>query len=182
MTRRLFGAVAAFAIVAGSAQPAQAQFALGYTDIGATIGLGGIGSAGLAFGARFERALRAAPEGLGTGVIGLQVGADYYGWSASFPGYSWDVSYIPISATANYHFDLENDRIDPFAGVGLGYQIVSCSYSGSFGTNTCGYSSGIYFVGRLGARYFMNPNLALYGDVGAGAATLNVGAMFKVSD
>jgi hypothetical protein len=176
MTRRLFGAVAAFAIVAGTAQPAQAQFALGYTDIGATIGLGGIGSAGLAFGARFERALRAAPEGLGTGVLGIQIGADYWSWSVPFYSYT----YMPVGGTVNYHFDLENDRIDPFLGLGLGYTILSCDYSGS-GGDVCP-NSGIYFIGKAGARYFMRPNLALYADVGAGAATLNVGAMFKVSD
>jgi hypothetical protein len=174
MTRRLFGAVAALAIVMGSAQPAAAQFALGYTDIGATIGLGGIGSATLAFGGRFEKALRAAPEGLGTGVLGIQVGADYYGWSDS--GYSW--SYIPVGATVNYHFDLANDRLDPFLGAGLGYSIISCDYPGT-GVDLCTNST-LYFIGKAGARYFFSPAMALYGDLGAGAALLNVGMTFKV--
>jgi hypothetical protein len=170
--------VAALAIVVASdAQPASAQFAIGFTDIGAVVGLGGLGDASLSFGGRFERGLRAAPEGLGTGVLGLQFGADYYSWSG--PG--WDYSYIPVGATVNYHFNLENDRLDPFLGLGLGFQIVSCNYQGAF--DYCsGYSSGIYPIGRAGLRYFLSPNLALYGDLGAGAATFNAGATFKVSD
>ncbi|MGH7696545.1 MAG: hypothetical protein ACRENH_16275 [Gemmatimonadaceae bacterium] len=43
------------------------------------------------------------------------------------------------------------------------------------------YDSGIYVVGRLGMRYFMSDKMALYGDVGAGAAALNVGLTFRLS-
>jgi hypothetical protein len=177
MTRRLFSAVAALAIVVGSAEPAAAQFAVGFTDVGAVIGVGGLGDASMSFGGRFERGWRPAPEGLGTGVIGIQVAADYYSWSG--PGWNW--SYIPVGATANYHFNLENDRIDPFLGLGLGFEIFSCDYVGTF--DYCDtISSGIYPIGRAGIRYFLSPNLALYGDLGAGAALLNAGATFKVSD
>lgn len=175
MTRRLLGAVAALAIVVGSdAQPVAAQFALGYTDIGATVGLGNIG-ASAAFGGRFEKGLWAAPEGLGTGVIGLQAGLTYYSWNeATFYSYT----YIPIGVTANYHFNLTNDRIDPFLGLGLGYYIVTCDYDGP-GGDFCS-ASALYFIGRAGLRYFVSPNLALYGDAGAGAAALNFGVMFKI--
>ncbi|HEX7049866.1 MAG TPA: outer membrane beta-barrel protein [Longimicrobiales bacterium] len=155
-------------------QPAAAQdgFRLGYTDVGATIGVGGIGAASVAIGLRGEHALRSMPD-LGDGLIGIQVGVDYYSWSE--PGFKW--SYIPIGATANYHFQLENKKLDPFAGLGLGYSIVSCSYSG-LGDLCSG--SALYFIGRAGARYFLNEKLSLYGDVGAGAATVNLGVMMRV--
>ena len=52
--------------------------------------------------------------------------------------------------------------------------MVSCSFTGQ-GSTDCGYSSGIYAIGRAGARYFFSPSMAAYGDVGAGGATLNVG-------
>jgi hypothetical protein len=35
-------------------------------------------------------------------------------------------------------------------------------------------------IGRLGLRYFMQPNLALYADVGSGAGALHLGVMFKL--
>ena len=183
--------VAAFAVVialALSAQRSTAQdgFTLTYTDIGATVGLGGIGDASLAFGGRFEKAIKQVPD-LGNGIVGIQAAVDYYSWSASgsFSGtrYEHSVTYLPIGVTANYHFDLENNRIDPFLGLGLGYSIINsdCSYTGAI-TFDCDFSSSssLYFIGRAGIRYFLQ-RLALYADVGAGAATLNVGAMFRIN-
>jgi hypothetical protein len=174
MISRVFHAAAILIALASFTQPAMAQqgFSLGYTDVGATLGIGGIGGASVALGARFEHALRSVPD-LGDGLIGLQAGVDYYSWSG--PGFKW--SYIPIGATANYHFKLENKKFDPFVGLGLGYSIVSCSYEGF--DDLCS-NSGLYFIGRLGGRYFFNDKMAFYGDIGEGAATLNVGVMMRV--
>jgi len=156
------------------AQPSTARaFGVGQTDIGPTVGLGGLGGASLAIGGRFERGIKTLPD-LGNGVLGIGVSADWYHYSQNFAvGPDFDFTYIPIAATANYHINLENKKFDPFLGLGLGYQIVTTSYGGS-------YDSGIYVVGRLGMRYFMAPKMALYADVGAGAATLNVGVVFKI--
>jgi hypothetical protein len=164
------------------ARPASPQaFAMGYTDIGPTIGLGGLGSASAAFGGRFERAIKPLPD-MGNGMLGIQAGVDYYSWSSgNIGGYSWSYKYIPVGVTANYHFALEDKRFDPFVGLGLGYNVVSCNWSGpNTVVDDCGYSSGIYFIGKAGARYFFNPKMAAYGDVGAGAATLNLGLMFRL--
>jgi hypothetical protein len=40
--------------------------------------------------------------------------------------------------------------------------------------------SSIYFIAKGGIRYFLNTNTALHADVGAGAATLSVGATWKM--
>src|SRR5690554_4535154 len=143
---RVVRIAAVLAALASFTRPAAAQegFRLGYTDVGATIGIGGIGAASVAIGGRGEQAFRSVPD-LGDGLIGIQVGVDYYSWSE--PGFKW--SYIPIGATANYHFNLENDKLDPFVGLGLGYSIVSCSYSGF--EDLCSNSS-LYFIGRAGGR------------------------------
>jgi outer membrane protein W len=118
--------------------------------------------------------------GLGSGNLGIQVGFDYFSWSTEsfgFGNYSW--TNISIGATANYHFKLVDTKFDPFVGLGLGYENWSCDYGGS--GNLCGaYSSAIYFIGRAGGRYFVSEKVALYADVGAGAATLNLGAMFRL--
>lgn len=172
--------LAALASVIGStAGQAQEGIALGYTDIGGVVGLGGIGGASIAFGARFERIFRALPD-LGDGLLGIQAGADWWSWDYGFPGGNTSVSYIPIGVTANYHFKMENRKIDPFLGAGLGYQVVnaSCEYQG---VDYCGsYSSAIYFITKGGIRYFMSPTTSLYADVGVGAATLNVGGTFRL--
>jgi outer membrane protein W len=190
LDRHLSKMVVAIACLAMAAQTAIAQkggsplFNVGYTDIGPTVGVGNLAGASASFGGRFEHAIKTLPD-LGNGVLGIQVAAEYYSWSSNFRSgtavFSSSIKYIPIGVTANYHFKLEEPKFDPFVGLGLGYNLVSCSYSGTFtGSGDCGYSSGIYFIGRAGARYFFSPSMAAYGDVGAGGATLNLGLMFKL--
>ena len=172
--------LATTASVAGAQAKGAANFGVGYTDVGAVIGLGGLNGASASFGGRFEHAIKQLPD-LGNGILAIGASFDYYSWSASYVGYSWSYKYIPIGVTANYHFKLDEPKIDPFVGLGLGYNVVNCSFSGSSINNTCGYSSGVYFIGRAGARYFFSPKMAVYGDVGAGGATLNLGVTFKLN-
>ena len=183
MNRRLLHSMAMLIVLsAGISAPLAAQsqvnprepkgsFRVGYTDIGPTIGLGGIGDAGVSFGGRFERALQTLPS-LGNGVLGLQASFDYYSYDNSFAGTDYGFTYTPIGVTGNYHFQLDDKRIDPFVGLGLGYLRVSTKWDGDVS------SSGVYFIGRAGVRYFMKPNMALYADAGAGAATVSVGMTF----
>jgi hypothetical protein len=164
--------------VAIASQTVQAQtasttshFKVGYTDIGPTVGLGGIGDAGLAFGGRFERGIKALPD-LGNGVLGIEASVDIWSYNNRFVGTDYDWRYINFGLTANYHFEVKgNPRIDPFLGLGLGNSTVDTDFAGD-------YSSGLYFIGRAGVRYFYKPRLALYADAGAGASTLNLGVMF----
>ncbi len=148
-------------------------FGPGYTDVGPTVGLGGLGGASLSIGGRLEHGFKPLPN-LGNGVLSGQVGFEYYHYSNFGAGFT----YIPIGVTANYHFHIEsNVKIDPFLGLGLGYRIVTTSYNG-LGSYS---ASGVYFVGRAGLRYFLNDKIAAYGDVGAGAAAIDLGIMFKLA-
>ena len=130
--RRAARMTMALACVAVAAQTAAAQaksssagFGLGSTDVGVVVGLGGVGGASASFGGRFEHAIKALPD-LGNGILGIQAAFDYYSWSG--PGYSW--KYLPIGVTANYHFKLDEPKIDPFVGLGLGYQVITCDAPG----------------------------------------------------
>jgi hypothetical protein len=170
---RVMAVVAALLLTLSWNGRASAQgFAVGHTDIGPVIGLGGIGSASVSIGGRFETGIKALPE-MGNGVLGIEASIDWWHYSTGYGDWSW----FPISATANYHFHVEGGKIDPFLGLGLGLWIVSAPDCGPI---KCNYNSGVYFVGRAGARYFFAPAMALYADVGAGASTLNVGLMFKL--
>lgn len=174
-------ALAVFAAMAVSSQAVSAQarnarpgsFSAGYSDVGPTLGLGGIGDAGASFGGRFEHAIKALPD-FGNGTLGLEASFDYYSWS--IPGYS--ESWTPLGLTANYHFRLTEPKFDPFVGLGLGYAILSCTNNNA-GVDLCP-NSGLYFIGRAGARYFFKPNLAGYADVGTGYGALHLGLMFKL--
>lgn len=167
------------AILLASAAPLAAQgnstsiFKPGYMDVGPTIGLGGIGAAGIAIGGRFERGIRRLPD-LGDGVLGIEASIDTWNYGDRFGGTDFDFRYIAIGVTANYHVQVKsNPKVDPFLGLGLGNFSVDTDFTGDF-------SSGLYFIGRAGIRYFYKPRLALYADAGAGASTINAGVTFGI--
>lgn len=174
--RRALVVVAAAAIappVLAQATAGESMFKPGYMDIGPTVGFGGIGSAGVSFGGRFERGLRRLPD-FGDGVLGIEASIDVWNYSDRFGPSTYDFRYIALGVTANYHFQVKsNPKVDPFLGLGLGNFIVDTDFVGD-------YSTGIYFIGRAGIRYFYKPRLAFYADAGAGASTLNAGVMFGI--
>lgn len=178
---RACSVVALASVVGVSAADAQGGVGIGYTDLGAVIGLGGqTGASGVAFGGRFEKVIKPLPD-LGDGTLGIQLGVDWWSWDWGYIGGTSSVTVIPIGVTANYHFKMENKKIDPFLGAGLGYEIwnASCVYQGvDYCANT--YSSGIYFITKAGIRYFVNDGMAVYGDVGVGASSFNVGLTWKM--
>jgi hypothetical protein len=171
--------VAAFAeTAAAQAKPASTGFGTGYTDIGPAVGFGNIGKASASYGARFERAVKPLPDY--DGLLGIQASIDYYSYSTPFGGSRWNYKHMPIGVTANYHFNVDYPAIDLFLGVGLGYSVRSCGVTGTSAMNDCGYSSGVYGIGRVGGRYFFTSKVAAYVDAGAGGATINTGLMLKL--
>jgi hypothetical protein len=166
----LLGLVTLFTIVSTRAH---AQVSKGYSDVGVVVGFGNLSDASLSFGGRYENVFKKLPD-LANGLLGFEVSADVYSYSRS----GASVRYIPIGATANYHFPIDpKNKVDLFLGAGLGFQSVSCS---GFGTRGCGFNSALYVIGRAGGRYFFSPRTALYADLGAGAAAINVGLTFKM--
>ena len=164
---------------------AQDGFTVTTTDVGPEIGLGGLSGAGIGFGGRFEKGFKQLPS-LKDGVLGIGVAVDIFSFDNSLgivSGFSF--KYIPIAVTVNYHYPLENKKLDPFFGAGLGYERVSISGPSCnfLGVDLCAdASSGIYFVGHAGIRYYVQPKLALYADVGSGSGALHVGIMFKIAE
>lgn len=157
----------------------ESSFKVGYMDVGPTVGLGGTGG-GIGIGGRFERGFKALPD-LNNGVLGIEASVDTWSYSQSYLTASASLRYISVGVTANYHFQIDGSpKVDPFVGLGLGNSSVSSKakvggIDYDFGANA---SSGIYFIGRAGIRYFYKPRLALYADAGAGARYLNAGVMF----
>lgn len=163
-------AVVALCLALGAAS-ASAQFTATTLDVGPTIGLGGLGAgAGLNIGGRLEKAIKELPS-LGNGILGIDVFAQR--WSFDCSG-GCDASVIFLGARVNYHFVIKsNPKIDPFIGLGLGYAKFSVD-------NSFFDASGTDFVGNAGIRYYFTPKMAAYADLGTGAATINLGVMFKL--
>ncbi|MDZ7629876.1 MAG: hypothetical protein U5K74_00610 [Gemmatimonadaceae bacterium] len=173
MHRKFVGVLAGLLLLGAAAPAVGAQVSKGYSDVGFVLGIGNIGDANLAFGGRYENIFKRLPD-LGNGLLGFHLSADVY----TYGNNRANIRVIPIGATMNYHFPIDPaNKVDLFLGAGLGFNTVSCS---GFGNNGCGRNSNLYVIGRAGGRYFFTPKLALYGDLGAGAATLNLGLTFKL--
>lgn len=162
---------------AGSKPSSDEGFMPGYVDIGPVVGLGGLGPANVSFGGRFEFAFLQLPN-FPDGILSIEAAVDHYSYNETIPvigSYGW--SYTPIGATVNFHYRIkDNPKIDPFGGFGLGDYIVTAPSNCQF----CSYNSGIYPIARFGIRYFWQPNIALYADVGSGAGAVHAGLMFKI--
>lgn len=163
---------------AAQAKPASIGFGTGYTDIGLTVGFGNTSEASAAYGARIERAVKPLPDY--DGLLGIQASIDYYSYSVPLGGSRWHYKYMPIGVTANYHFNVDYPPLDLFLGVGLGYAFRSCGATGTTALDDCGYSSGVYGIGRVGARYFFTSKVAAYVDAGSSGAAVNTGLMLKL--
>jgi hypothetical protein len=170
---------------------ANAQFTNGSSYIGPELGLGiGFGN-GIMFGGMFETPIT-DPGTVGPGRLAIAARVDYWSWSNNngdyLYNYSYTYSYIPIGVICDYHFVLLDPKgmqtkWDPFIGLGLGYVIVSSSYSGpAFGNGfnpSSSYGSGLFFTGQLGARYFFSPSMAIRAEYGLSYLPFCVGFDFK---
>jgi hypothetical protein len=179
--------VCALSVVGASAASAQDRgFTSATTDVGPVIGVGGLTGAAVGFGGRFEKGFKELPK-LRDGVLGIGVSLDYFKFDTSLIGFRYDYKAIPFAVTVNYHVALDNKKLDPFFGAGLGYEHFSVKFNGQGcvfgGIDICsdaGYGSGLYLVGHAGIRYFWRPGIALYADVGSGSGALHLGIMFKL--
>jgi hypothetical protein len=149
---------------------AAAQYGASQKYLGGHIGLSAYGSTA-AFGVSGEVSYNDR--------IGIGAWLDY--WSYGYSNF-YDLRYIAVAGTGAYHFPVRsNPKLDPFAGLALGYFIVSDSYNGP--GNDPGYtgsSSRIFLGGFGGIRYFFKPSLAGVARIGFGASYLTVGLDFRL--
>ena len=168
------------AAAASPAPPAASQqdqadvgsFDPGFWYAGPRIWLGVYGT--IAIGGQVELAY-SEPGQYGPGIVGIGAGVDYYSYDYGSGAFGGSYTVIPISAFANYHFVLENNRrIDPYVGLGLGYYLVSASGSGQTAR-----AGAVFLALQLGGRYFMTPRLAAQAHAGVGVGNISLGLAYK---
>jgi len=116
---------------------------------------------------------------ISVGGIACYAGSSYK-TSFGTSEYEWTYSYIVLGARGEYHFMEPSDKLDLYAGLTLGYNIVSVTApSGTFSGYTAAGSA--FFVGgHLGARYAVSNSWGGFGELGYGIGYLTVGAYFKL--
>jgi hypothetical protein len=161
-------------------------------------------------GNAYNKGENTAQVGLGIGLAGLYgtsdlppitLGLDFGieqkisvgaigGYSSSKEGpfpwyggtYEWKYTYIIVGGRGAYHFLENNEKIDAYGGITLGYNIVSVktTLTGTTTPITAG-ASGSYMLygGFLGGKYYFSKGFGIYAEAGYGVGYINGGIVFK---
>jgi len=91
----------------------------------------------------------------------------YFSYGEDFPFYygKYSYTYVFLGAQGNYHFKIDNPKIDPFAGLVLGFNTYSSTWERWEGHKgiipSASGSSGLYLSAHGTFRYWIKPNLGL---------------------
>jgi predicted porin len=97
----------------------------------------------------------------------------------SGPGYEYKYNGIFFGGRGSYHF-LTSEKLDPYAGLSLGYVSVSVKDKSGTATVISPKGSSLGWGAHVGARYYFQPNIGVYAEAGASSfSILNIGATFK---
>jgi len=173
--KKIFAIIALFSLSLVATQSfAQMDIDKGTKFVNLGIGVGGYGGAsGIAFGA-------AADFGVAPNItVGGQ--AAYRSFNYGYLGNNDKINYLYFAVRGSYHFNeilsLSSDKVDLYAGLGIGYE--SASYSNSIYSGSS-FGSGIYIPAHLGGRYFFNEKLGGFAELGSGVSPLMLGITFKL--
>jgi hypothetical protein len=147
------------AVLAGMASAA--GYKKGNKYVGPLVGLGWHD---LMLGGQFEYGFHEKISG--GGILGWSSQTEDFGYG------SWKYTYIAIGAQGNYHFK-PGEKFDPFAGVVMGYDIVSATvkwndpyYETWYGSSYTASGSAMFFGGALGCNYDFSPTMVGTARVG----------------
>jgi hypothetical protein len=126
------------------------------------------------------------------GVLAYQKSEDEYTWFTT--SYKWTYTNVVVGARAAYHFgDLLKsiaknggglyDKLDPYAGLLLGYNMVSVEFEGDSATEDAigdsSASSYLLFGGYAGFRYYFTDKIAMHLESGVGLGIFNGGISYR---
>ncbi|RTQ44872.1 hypothetical protein EJV47_27080 [Hymenobacter gummosus] len=165
------------------AQASGSTFNVGDNVVNLGVGLGsrysyaGSGvSVSPAFSLGYERGLRE----LGPGTLGVGVYAGYQGAKSDFGGYgSYKFTDVIVGVRGAFHYPLV-DKLDTYAGLGLGIRHAGVKWEGSstFG-GMAASSTGVYSGLFLGARYYFTESIGAFAELGYDQSYLKVGLAAK---
>ncbi|HNR42088.1 MAG TPA: hypothetical protein PKL65_07645 [Bacteroidales bacterium] len=102
----------------------------------------------------------------------------YVGFRTSKYANYWKDTEIVIAATGNFHYPLV-DKLDTYAGVLLGYDIISTKYYDEYWGDYGHKNSSIAHREYVGARYYFTNNFSAMAELGYGLTVLNLGIALK---
>ncbi len=122
---------------------------------------------------------------MGSNLKGVVSVGGYLGWTMNkYEYWSEDLyilyGYFLISARGNYHF-IFHDKFDTYAGISLGYLVVSGKWHGEAAhPENYDFASSKFYPGiYVGARYFFTDHFGVFSELGYQLAVFTVGVSFK---
>ena len=164
------------------------SFAKNDNVVGIGIGLGGNLYSGLVYsGIKRTPVIMASYERCIIGKVwdnksSIGVGGTFGYCSAkyNYGNWGWKQNNILIAARGALHYAFI-PKLDVYAGVTIGYNVVSWKWTGEQ-HNAHAYktsSSGVTGAGYVGARYYFTNFLGAYAELGYGYSILNIGLSLK---
>lgn len=93
----------------------------------------------------------------------------------------WNFNNLILGVRGALHYQFVN-RLDTYLGLFLGYNITMTNDYGSFPSGlrpSAPAVGGFEFAFYVGARYYLTQRFAVFGEVGYGLATVNLGLAYK---
>lgn len=99
--------------------------------------------------------------------------------------YSYRWSTLSIMIRGAYHFNLNNPKIDSYAGIGLGimkfgYKWTSNDPNFNESNNNISLGTPLGYQIFIGGRYLFTDKIGVYGEIGYGISLMNLGLSFKI--
>ncbi len=118
-------------------------------------------------------------ENLGPGNLGVGAILSFSSYKYDVPYYDWGykATTILFGSRGTYHFTDLVDKLDLYAGLGLGVEIYSFNNYGGYDYDEG--SVGLYDEFFAGARYYLTDNFAGMAELGYGLAWFKIGVSLK---
>ncbi|MBZ0200414.1 MAG: hypothetical protein K8H86_11140 [Ignavibacteriaceae bacterium] len=146
--------------------------------LGPSLGLSFLGST-FQLGANYEYGMKLSD----IGTIGVGGIFRYWSYKETYFTGHWNYVDVMIGAQGNYYFKIDNEKIEPWAGLVLAINNSSVDWQGT-NANYAAPSAGGFWLGfQGGARYWLNPKTALSARVSFGTISyggLEVGVDFRL--
>lgn len=179
--------ISAFATLTGHAQNFDQSTKVFSAGVGIGSSLGGFDYSSQipALSLMYEQGIAEAGE-VGIISIGGYVGYKSFSYEANSGTIQskskWNYTIIGIRGALHFT-QIQNEKLDLYAGLMASYNLLNYSYEDNSGFDTgssgnFGNTAGLTIFG--GARYYFNPKLAVFGELGYGVAFLNVGLAVKL--
>lgn len=166
--------LAGFCLAGTSTVKAQGAYEQGKSYVNLGVGIAPVYGLGIPLGVSYEYGF--------TDRISAGIYADYDHFSDGYEGFNYGWTFFYFGVRGAYHFGedlhLNNDKVDLYGGVALGYLSVSVTTPDGGYSNTA-YASRLDLGLFVGGKYYFSSNIGAFAELGYGVSVLRLGLALK---